>query len=169
MQFNIFTTISALVVASQVSAAAPQSYSRPAPPSAAGCKQLANGIVYDCGSANDSFHITNVILLPPKPVKGQPLDIHLVGELREVVTFGSKTVIKASYGGVQVLNLNKDICELAVQRKTGYSCPVKPQYFNTHHTLQIPSYAPGGDYEIDAFGVAQNNRQIFKVKIFASL
>ncbi|KAI0217562.1 Phosphatidylglycerol/phosphatidylinositol transfer protein, partial [Massospora cicadina] len=105
------------------------------------CRPFSNGIVYDCGNNNDAFHIKDVIL-NEKPVKGKPLNIHLIGELNEKVKFGSKTFIKAFYNGMKVLDLDKDICEL-VQRNTRYKCPIKPQKkFNFNQTLVIPSYAP---------------------------
>ncbi|KAI0238171.1 hypothetical protein L0F63_006828 [Massospora cicadina] len=97
MQFkSIITTL----VAFQVSAQAGEH-----------CRPLSNGIVYDCGNNNDAFHIKNVIL-GGKLVKGEPINIHFIGELNEKVTSGSRTIIKAFYNGREVLDSDKDICEL---------------------------------------------------------
>lgn len=152
MQFSVVSLTLALVSA--------QEYSRPS-----ACRSFANGLIQDCGSLADAFHIKDVILTPPVPVAGQPLDVHLIGHLSKEIAEGSTTTLSANVNGAQYGNIDLNICELAKARALPVQCPVKPMHVDMHHTLDIPANAPKGVYFIKAHGFNQDNVRIFNITL----
>ncbi|KAJ9082671.1 Phosphatidylglycerol/phosphatidylinositol transfer protein [Entomophthora muscae] len=132
------------------------------------CKKMAGGVVSNCGNNQDAFFLKNVKLMG-KPARGSELKIQVDGVVRETINPGAKVTIKIKRQGRTLINITKDICELLVERKVGYKCPVKAQKISKTHVLKIPGYAPRGDYDIEASGVNKNNRRIFKVNIKATI
>ncbi|KAJ9078871.1 hypothetical protein DSO57_1002108 [Entomophthora muscae] len=137
-----------------------QGYLRPS-----ACRPLANGLISDCGSSTDAFQIKDVILTPSIPIAGQPLEIHLIGDLKKEITFGSVTSISTKINGSKLGTVELDTCAIAKERNLMVHCPAKPQHFDIKNTIKIPAYAPKGTYDINAFGFTHDKVRIFNVTI----
>ncbi|KAJ9078424.1 hypothetical protein DSO57_1006836 [Entomophthora muscae] len=129
------------------------------------CRPIASGMILDCGSQSDAFQLKDVILKPSVPVAGQPLDIHLIGNLKQEIASGSTASISPTVNGAQLGDVNLDICKLAKERNLKVQCPVKPMKVDMDYSFKIPAYAPKGTYDISAYGFNQEKVRIFNITI----
>ncbi|KAM9962891.1 hypothetical protein ACTFIW_006112 [Dictyostelium discoideum] len=118
----------------------------------------------NCGTAADKFQITNVVLDPPTPVKGQDITISASGILDETVT-GGNVAVKVKYGFITLINENVSICS----SQDPLSCPIAAGDYQKNMTEMIPSDAPSGKYTGNVVITDQNNNEIACIDVDINL
>ncbi|KAJ5071794.1 phosphatidylglycerol/phosphatidylinositol transfer protein [Anaeramoeba ignava] len=93
----------------------------------------------DCSKPDDDFKISNVVITPDPPVKGQPVTADIQGNLNKTIT-GGTAHLTISYNGIKLLDETKNICELT-------TCPIDSNpNADFKYTATIPSSIPSGNY-----------------------
>ncbi|KAN0006952.1 hypothetical protein ACTFIU_005145 [Dictyostelium citrinum] len=118
----------------------------------------------NCGTAADKFQITNVVLDPPTPVKGEPITISASGILDETVT-GGNVAVKVKYGFITLINTNVNICS----SQDPLSCPIAAGDYQKNMTEQVPSDAPSGKYTGNVVITDQNDAEIACIDVDINL
>lgn len=99
-----------------------------------------------CSSNSAIFNLTLGSFSPNPIKKGQELNLHIIGQLSEDITKGSKVQVSIKYGFVTLIDSSYDLCDLV--GKYGTVCPVPGGAFNVEKSVEIPGIAPGGKYSV---------------------
>lgn len=115
-----------------------------------------------CGDpSNDIFIIESVNLIPNLPVAGQPLEIEVVGKVKEDIVPGAYAEITVKWNLVTLYrDPHADLCKNAKQVYPK-GCPV-PQGTRiiVKKTVDVPKTIPPGTYHITANAVNKNSDPI---------
>jgi len=125
-------------------------------------KKALYDIPFDnCGQAGDKATVSKITATPFPPVKGQDITVDVTGTVSEDVTTGSQYVITVTFDGIQLLQKNGDLCTLSPK----VPCPIKAGSLDVSDTLNVPSFAPSGNYGIQVSATDQNNNELLCVSI----
>jgi len=108
----------------------------------------------NCGNSGDVYQVSDVVIFPYPPQKGQ-LIISVLGVSSGNVTGGSIR-ITASYWIFTVLNQTSSLC-------TQVACPVHAGSSPVVITSSIPSSAASGTYDVNAKATDQNGNRLICV------
>lgn len=97
-----------------------------------------------CGSDNDIMKVSNIILSPDPPQKGQNFSLQVVGDLLETITDAS-LVAKLAKGPFKFPQMKMSACEYIVG-----GCPIEAGEVTLEMIFEIPKVLPGGSYDIVA-------------------
>ncbi|KAJ5071796.1 phosphatidylglycerol/phosphatidylinositol transfer protein [Anaeramoeba ignava] len=119
----------------------------------------------DCSQAGDDFKITDVVITPNPPVKGQPMTAEIKGALSKTITGGTAELM-VYYNGIKLLDITKDICTI----DPDLPCPINANpSVDLKFTETIPSYVPSGKYTGQAVMKDQDGKEIVCVKFDLNL
>ncbi|GAM21991.1 hypothetical protein SAMD00019534_051660 [Acytostelium subglobosum LB1] len=118
---------------------------------------VANADIWtNCGTPSDKFTITNVVITPDPPIKGQEIVVSASGTLSETVT-GGTAHMTVKYGFITVLNKQENLCDIP---NSPYPCPIAAGPYSRTVNATIPGNVPGGSYKINVVLNDENNAEI---------
>lgn len=118
----------------------------------------------DCSGGNAHVKISSITANPFPPVKGQDITISAVGALDEQVTAATYSLV-VTYLGIQLLSQTGDLCHLS----PSFTCPQNAGAIAVNDTVNIPSIAPSGSYDIHINASDQNNQQLLCVDVAVNI
>jgi len=116
----------------------------------------------NCGTSGDKATIKSITADPFPPVKGADITVDVSGTLQVTVDRGSHYEIDVSFDGIQLLQKTGDLCDLSPDK---FKCPVAAGPLDISDTLNIPSIAPSGTYDIKVIAKDQAGEELLCVSI----
>jgi len=118
----------------------------------------------DCSGGTSHAKVSTITANPYPPVKGQDITIAVTGALDEEIT-ASQYTINVTYLGINLLTKTGDLCQLS----PSFQCPHAAGPISVSDTLNIPSIAPSGTYDINIGANDQNGQVLLCVQVSVSI
>ena len=99
-----------------------------------------------CGTNSDIFIPVTIALNPDPPQRGHPLQVTLVGPLKEDIVQGAIAHVKIKLGFIGLIDRDYDVCSEIHQ--IDKQCPIPNGEFRLEKTFDIPNEVPPGHYRI---------------------
>lgn len=92
-----------------------------------------------CNEASDIFEISDIVLLPDPPLKGQNLSIRVRGDMKNELTEGSYMTVMLKIGALEFPIIQLDTCEYLENK-----CPINKGEVDLEMKFAIPNELPSG-------------------------
>lgn len=121
----------------------------------------------NCGKEGDHAKISNVIITPDPPVKGDNIEVKATITLDEEVT-GGEVKVNLNYGDIPIYSTTLDLCDI-LEQLTSDSCPLSKGAHDIDIKQTIPGFAPGGKYKGKAVATDQNGAELACIDVNLTL
>lgn len=100
-----------------------------------------------CGTPDDIFTLSSLVITPDPPEKGANLTVRVEGYLKETIVAGSYADVTVKIGVIKLLDTRLDLCEQG-KDLIEEECPLQPGERVLEKTVEIPGLAPKVDVKV---------------------
>lgn len=111
-------------------------------------------------SNNYALKISDLIVEPNPPKKGEKVQVQFKGKLSAEITKGAKLTYSVKLGLIQLAKKTVDLCDTlgGLKDKDIPKCPIKAGDLSITKEQDFPSEAPAGKYTIKAEAIAADGK-----------
>jgi len=124
-----------------------------------GCVSAQNWHWSSCGTG--TYAVSNINMTPNPPKPGQNVTLAITGTLGSAIT-GGTVVVKVYWDGFLMQTVNDPLCQIT-------RCPVARGPWSTGYSAAIPSFAPGGSYQVNVNMNDQTGTLVTCVNLYFTL